>query len=168
MIVSYPPALPLGMEGRSEVIEFKSDYDLPSDEFAIHLNSYLPQGIRFSGLERLEWTALSLIERIHSIVYSLDLSGEQVFDALKNAESNMKETPFDIVENVKDLVDKYKKDNELVSLVHLSVDRDEQKLLLDIKFNPKKLIRPQDIVSEIFGITNPVYDMARERIVFKT
>jgi radical SAM family uncharacterized protein/radical SAM-linked protein len=168
MIVSYPPALPLGMEGKEEVIEFRSDCDLPCDKFAVHLNGFLPPGIRFSGLERLEWSALSLIDRIQNIVYSVDLSAEQVFDTLKNSELNMKETHFDIVENAEGRVDKYKKDIGHVSMVQLSVNRNEKKLFLDITFDPKKIIRPQDVVSEIFGITNPVYDMARERIVFKS
>ncbi|MGB3861811.1 MAG: TIGR03936 family radical SAM-associated protein, partial [Candidatus Aminicenantaceae bacterium] len=167
MIVSYPPALPLGMEGRAEVIEFRSDYHLPQDEFAIHLNAYLPPGIRFSRLVRLEWTDLSLIEKIQSIVYSLDLSADKVIDTLKDFQTDKNETDFDIVENVEELVDRYMKDIACVSMVHFAVDRNEQKLLLDLKFDPKKLIRPQDIVSEIFSITNPVYDMARERIVFK-
>ena len=167
MIVSYPPALPLGMEGRAEVIEFRSDYHLPQDEFAIHLNAYLPPGIRFSRLVRLEWTAFSLIEKIQSIVYSLDLSADKVIDTLKDFQTDKNEKDFDIVEDVEELVDRYMKDIGCVSMVHFEVDRNEQKLLLDVKFDPKKLIRPQDIVSEIFSITNPVYDMARERIVFK-
>ena len=65
-------------------------------------------------------------------------------------------------------MDRYIKDNGYESMVHLAVDRNEQKLLLEVKFDPKKLIRPQDIISKIFGIANPVYDMARERIIFKT
>ena len=167
MIVSYPPALPLGMEGRAEVIEFRSDCHLPQDEFSTHINAYLPPGIRFSRLERLEWTDLSLIEKIQSIVYSLDLSAEQIIDTLRDSQTDKKETHFDIMEDAEERVDKYIKDSDSVSMVHFAVDRNEQKFLLDVKFNPKKLIRPQDIVSEIFSITNPVYDMAREKIVFK-
>lgn len=167
MIVSYPPALPLGMEGRAEVIEFRSNSHLPQDEFASHLNTYLPPGIRFSRLERLEWTDLSLIEKIQSIVYSLDLSADQIIDTLKDSRTDKKERHLDIVDDIEERVDKYIKDSSSVSMVHFEVDRNEQKLLLDVKFDPKKLIRPQDIISEIFSITNPVYDMARERIVFK-
>jgi radical SAM family uncharacterized protein/radical SAM-linked protein len=167
MIVSYPPALPLGMKGVAEVIEFRSNYDLPEDEFATHLNNCLPPGVRFSGLERLDEKTPSLIERIHNLVYSMDLRAEQVFDKLKDFKTARKETHFDNVEKIEDLVNKYNKNIGSMPKVILSVERKMQKLFLDVRFNPKKLIRPQDIVSEILEITNPVYDMARERIVFK-
>lgn len=168
MIVSFPPALPLGMEGRAEVIEFRSDYYIPQDEFASHINAYLPPGIRFSRLEKLDWTDPTLIDRIECIVYSLDLSADTILNTLKDSQDNRKDTPDDIAENVENLMDRYIKDNGYESMVHLAVDRNEQKLLLEVKFDPKKLIRPQDIISKIFGIANPVYDMARERIIFKT
>jgi uncharacterized protein (DUF2344 family) len=167
MIVSYPPALPLGMEGRAEVIEFRSDYHIPRDEFAAHINGFLPPGIRFLRLERLEGTELSLVDRIQSLVYSVDLSANQVFETLKNSKSPKMETHFDIVEVVNHMLDRYKKDNEVVSIVSFTINRNEQKLFLEVKFDPKKIIRPQDIISEIFDIANPVYDMAREKIVLK-
>jgi radical SAM family uncharacterized protein/radical SAM-linked protein len=167
MIVSYPPALPLGMEGRAEVIEFRSDYHIPRDEFAAHINGFLPPGIRFLRLERLEGTELSLVDRIQSLVYSVDLSANQAFETLKNSKSPKMETHFDIVEVVNHMLDRYKKDNEVVSIVSFTINRNEQKLFLEVKFDPKKIIRPQDIISEIFDIANPVYDMAREKIVLK-
>jgi radical SAM-linked protein len=167
MIVSYPPALPLGMEGRAEVIEFRSDYDIPLDEFVTHINAYLPPGIRFLCLERLENYDLSLIERIHSLVYSVDLSEDHVIETLQKSQKCKKETQIDAVQHVESLVDSYIERNRHGSMIDFSVDRNSRKLLLDIKFDTKKLVRPQDIVSEITGITNPVYDMVREKIVFK-
>jgi radical SAM-linked protein len=167
MIVSYPPALPLGMEGRGEVIEFRSDYDIPLDEFVTHINAYLPPGVRFLKLERLEHSDLSLIERIKSFVYSVDLRAEQVIETLQNLQKSKKETPFDVAQHIEGLMDSSIGENKNGSMIVFSVDRNKHKLLLDIKFDKKKLIRPQDTVSEIIGITNPVYDMAREKIVFK-
>ncbi len=168
MNVSYPPALPLGMEGGAEVIEFKSDYQLPEDEFANHLNAYLPPGIRFLRLERLERTAPSLIDRIQSIVYSVDLNAGGVFDSFRDFLTRKKESHVDITQYVEELVDGYKKDSGCESMVFFTIDKNEQKLLLDVPFDPKKVVRPQDIVGELFGVANPVYDMARERFVFKT
>jgi radical SAM-linked protein len=168
MIVSHPPALPLGMEGRAEVIEFKSEHLLPQDEFATHLNVFLPPGIRFSRLERLEETDLSLIDGIQILEYSVDLNADAVINKLKESQNIKNDSQFDVTENAKNLVDRYMKENGHEPLVHLVIDRNQKKLLLNVKFDPNQVIRPQDIVKNIFDITNPVYDMARERIVFKT
>jgi radical SAM-linked protein len=167
MIVSYPPALPMGMEGKAEVIEFRSDYDIPLDEFASHINAYLPPGVRFLCLERLKSTDHSLIERIQSFVYSVDLNADQVIETLQNSQKGNMDVGLDIVQHVDDLVDSALRENGKGGQIDFSVDRNKHKLLLDIKFNKNKLVRPQDIVSEIIGITNPVYCMAREKIVFK-
>jgi radical SAM-linked protein len=169
MILSYPPALPLGMEGKAEVVEFRSGYDLPRDEFAAHLNRFLPSGVSFSGLEGIEWNAPSLVDRIHSIIYSMNLNSEQVIETFKGFRVNSKDTSLDISDDIEERVCLYRKDHEYgPMMVQITVDRNTQKILLDVRFDPKKIIRPQDIVSDILGISNPVYDMARERIVFKT
>ena len=119
-------------------------------------------------MERLEWTAHSLIDRIQSIIYSLDLSADQIFDTFRDSQSSKKEEHIDIHQKIEDLVDRFKIEDKNASFVNFVIDKNAQKLRLDVKFNPKKLVRPQDIVSDLFGITNPVYDMAREKIVFKS
>jgi hypothetical protein len=55
--------------------------------------------------------------------------------------------------------------NELIQ--EIKVDKEENKVIFILKFTYKKSIRPQDIAKDIFGIENPVYYMARERIVLK-
>jgi len=55
--------------------------------------------------------------------------------------------------------------NELIK--EIKVDKAENKVIFILKFTYKKSIKPQDIAKEIFGIENPVYYMARERIVLK-
>ncbi len=167
MIVSYPPALPLGMEGREEVVEFRSDYDIPRDQFAKHINAYLPPGIRFLKLERLESVTPSLIERIQSLVYSMDLRSNQVMEKLQNSREGNRKTRYDVERRVQSLVDRTIGENEIGVMTDFSMDSNKNQLLLDIKFDKKKLVRPQDIIRELLGIANPVYDMAREKIVFK-
>lgn len=167
MIVSYPPALPLGMEGRAEVIEFRSDYDIPFNEFVTHINAFLPPGVRFFKLERLERSDLSLIERIQTLVYSVDLGADQVIEALQNSCKMKKETPFDVEGYVESLVDSAIREKERELKIDFSVDRHQHKLHLHILFDKNKGVRPQDIVGDVLGLTDPVYDMAREEILFK-
>ena len=55
--------------------------------------------------------------------------------------------------------------NELIK--EIKVDKAENKVIFILKFTYNKSIKPQDMAKEIFGIENPVYYMARERIVLK-
>ncbi len=167
MSVSYPPALPLGMEGRAEVIEFRSDYDIPLNEFVTRVNAHLPPGIRFIKLERLERSDPSLIERIQALVYSLDLSADQVIEALQSSRKVEKEILSDAERYVESIVDGTIGDNGYEQKIDFSVDRQKHKLLLAIQFDKNKGVRPQDIVRDVIGLANPVYDMAREKIVLK-
>lgn len=167
MIVSYPPALPLGMTGKTEVIEFRSDHRLPLDEFVPHVNAFFPPGVRFLRLGRLEWTDPPLNDRIRRMIYSVDLSASQMLEKFRESWVSRNDGRFDIMAYIEDRANRYREDKGLAPMINFSVDRDEKKLYLDVMFDPKKLIRPQDIVSEVIDIANPVYDMARERIVFK-
>lgn len=166
MIVSHPPALPLGMKGYKEVVEFQSGYLLPLEEFAAHLNTFLPPGIRFLRLERSRMFDLSLSKEIQRLIYSVDLKAESIRGTLGGNGEGAKASLSEHAAIVERSVDEYRRGHPDDSMVRLNVDRKEWKLILDVKFDPQHSIRPQDIASQILGLDNPVYDMAREKIVF--
>ena len=72
MDFSYGPALPLGMEARREVLEFRSGRRIEAAEFLRRINRSLPPGVRFSSLEPLPAGAPSLANAIERLVYSVD------------------------------------------------------------------------------------------------
>jgi len=49
----------------------------------------------------------------------------------------------------------------------IKVDSKKNKLFLKIKYSSQKSIRPQQILANILGIENPVFFMAREKVLFK-
>ncbi len=157
MLVSYLPALPLGMEGKEECLEFKSQYLFENQELIRHLNKYAPRGIRFFKLRELEDAELPLNKNIKTMVYSLDLGKREMRQALEAKDEKTIET----------LIDEFLSDKSEY-IEKISLDKKKGKLFFYLKYSPQKSIRPQDIVKKIFEIENSVFFMARERIIFKS
>ncbi|MEE8604153.1 MAG: TIGR03960 family B12-binding radical SAM protein [Candidatus Aminicenantaceae bacterium] len=164
MLISYPPALPLGMEGKAEWIEFKSPYIFSEEEFVSRINPFLIEGVEFFGLRHLEETDVPMNRQIRAIVYSLDLQNKKVISAVKSRSmiEGADESYFNHVEKI---MNDYFKKSRGDSLEKISVDETEGKLLLSIKNVPQKGEKPQEIVNTILGLENPVWSMVREQFL---
>ena len=164
MLISYPPALPLGMAGQAEWIEFKSQYVITKDEFVARINPNMLEGIEFFDFHPLDETEPSMNKKIRAFIYSLDLQNKKVKEAVKNL--SLSESANDIYfDQVKKLVDDHVKKIGENLLEKISVDKKEEKLLLTIKNPPQKGGKSQEIVASIFGLENPVFLMTREQII---
>jgi radical SAM family uncharacterized protein/radical SAM-linked protein len=164
MLISHPPALPLGMEGKSEWVEFKSSFVFSEEEFLSRINPYLVEGVEFIGLNRLDETESPMNRRIKAFVYSLDLGDKKVMEAVKNlcASDNSDESYWDQLRKCAGIwTEKYKRE----TLEKISVDEAERKLYLIIKNVPQKGEKPQEIIKSVFGLENPVFVMAREQFL---
>ncbi len=81
MDFSYGPALPLGMEGLREVLEFKSSRLLVGRRLISRLNRSLPAGVHAVRLETAGPGEPSLANAIERLVYSVDWRGEDFLEA---------------------------------------------------------------------------------------
>ncbi|UCC41155.1 MAG: TIGR03960 family B12-binding radical SAM protein [Candidatus Aminicenantes bacterium] len=167
MKVSYLPALPLGMEGKAEVIEFRSQYLFSEREFVSHVNNYLPEGVKFLALKRLMSLKPSLTEDLRTLVYSVDLRSREIKEALKTICRKEGVSLDDDFEKIEGLVNDYLTKNQNESVERISVDREDEKLFLHLKHSPQRALRPQEIVEAILKVKNPVFVMAREKVLFK-
>ncbi|MBM3298216.1 MAG: DUF2344 domain-containing protein, partial [Candidatus Aminicenantes bacterium] len=84
MRMSFLPAMPLGMAGLSEALEFVSDRLLEEGDFLERINRSLPRGILFRSLKIRLPSDLSLSRDTAGFVYSLDLGSREVLDAMKS------------------------------------------------------------------------------------
>ena len=168
MVISYLPALPLGMEGKAEIVDFRSQHLFSEKEFISHVNEFLPSGVKFSGLRRLETFKPSLNEEIKTLVYSVNLKSQAVKKALEDICEEKNISRVDDFKKVEELVDDFlaKSQNEFIERIFL--DRKRKKLFLYLKHSPQKSIRSQEIVENIFRIENPVFCMAREEVLFRS
>ena len=150
MLVSYGPALALGMEGREEPLEFRSAFIFDEKEFVGRMNRSLPEGIRVLNLLRLDAAAPALNRNLTGIVYSLDL----------------KDPGFEPagVKTVEALIAAY--EPKKPEGVALALDWKKRKLFITIPVASGKSPRPQDIAQEMLGIKNAVYALTRERFVY--
>ena len=166
MSISYLPALPLGMEGRAECFEFKSRFLFKEDEFISRMNACLPSGIRILGLERREGIKSTLNKEIKTLVYSVDLKSREIMSVVRDqTEKILSDSDYysRIEKRVKESLTK----TQVESILEKAIDRKEGKLFLHLKHSLQKSIRPQEIVENIFGLKNPTFIIAREKIVFK-
>jgi len=167
MLISYPSAIPLGMGGKAECFEFKSNYLFTEEEFVPNVNKFLPSGIRFSGLKRLETLKPSLNKEIKTLIYSVDLNSREIKEALEAAAKEENISSLGYFEKVEMLIDNFLAESQDEFIEKIFVDRRNGKLYLYIKHSLQKNISSQEIVRNIFGIKNPVYAMTREKILFK-
>ncbi len=165
MQMVYPPALPLGMEGKREWIEFKSPAIFSENEFISQANKCLPQGISFTGLRKITDSQAALTKQIKALIFSLDLSREEVRKAAED-HCPREEAKNNYFEAVKRLVDGFIKRSKPSSVIKTFVDTERAKLLLYMKPDFQKDLKPQQIIERIFQLRNPVFFMAREEILF--
>lgn len=166
MVVSYAPALPLGMEGRAEVLEFRSNHFFTENEFLTQVNPCLPPGVKFLHLKRLESVEPSLSEGIKTMVYSLDLKSREVKEAYEKIRKERRFSSEDDSKNIEELLEQFFADKKSEWVEKVFVNRSSGKLLFHLKYSPQKGVRPQDIVTKVLSIENPVFAMAREEILF--
>jgi radical SAM family uncharacterized protein/radical SAM-linked protein len=161
MHMSFVPALPLGMEGKDESFEFKSPSDLAELDFLSVLNRNVPSGILFKALRKVDPEAPSLTDRILSFVYSLDMTDEKIQEAL-GAAAREKQDLWAVAQlRVKEYWE-----NRSIWVEDIHLDDKSRRLIIRLRFTPQKSVRPQDIVTLIFGLKEAVSMMAREHIVF--
>ncbi len=165
MNLTFLSALPLGMTSKKELVEFKSCSVLPEKEFVSRVNTYLPSGLRFYCLDRLQNHEPSLHKSLKTLVYTIDLEAPSASDVLGEAESGGIDKAWDKIEmRAKALL---KEADETLQKIFL--DRNNKKITLSVRYSGgEKSIRPQDLAERILGVENPVYFMSRENVLFET
>ena len=165
MQMSLVPALPLGMVGRRESFEYRSTYAVEEPDFLASVNRSVPPGVRFSGLTRLETGAPSLTDRIEAFVYSIDLAAEKMQAALVRGREgkNIEGGDDDVAEG---LVREYlERKQDLVE--DIRVERSAGRVIVRIRFDPRRPLRIQDVAERAFGLSDAVDIMSRETILFR-
>jgi len=165
MHVSYSPALPLGMEGKEEWLEFKSCYLIPIDAFLSGVNQKLPKGIVFHALSRLEEEAPSFHKAIRAFVYSLDLGDRSIRMAVEKLVPGITHEE-DYYRAVQSLVDAFIEKTGEAGMGAVSVDRCRGRFFFTLYPKDGKSLRPQEVAERIFGIRDAVFAMTREAVRF--
>jgi phosphopantetheine adenylyltransferase len=105
-------------------------------------------------------------KQISAFVYSLDLRDKNVMAAVKN-HSLVEETEESYFDHVEKIVNDYAQKNTEDSFEMIFVSKSEGKLFLTVNNVPRKGKKPQEIVTSIFGLENPVFSMTREQFLIE-
>ncbi len=166
MLISYGPALPLGMEGKAECFEFKSFYHFDEKKFVRRLNRYLGSGIRISLLRNLTESDLPLNNRIRGMIYSVDLGNPDVEKALEIRKQEKNRAGEDDQDFVQEEMAEFWRQN-LESLTSFWADKNKNQLFLCLPHTSRRGLRSQDIVEKVLGLPNPRFCLAREKFIFQ-
>jgi radical SAM family uncharacterized protein/radical SAM-linked protein len=168
MVISFAPALPLGMESLDEVCEFKSSYLFSNSEFLTQVNKFLPGGVKFTNLEKVDSSRVPLTKDIDSILYSVKIDSPEIKKALEHIRNEHKISEMNAGSWLEHTIsDRVKVLSKKASFVRVKWDKKRKSLLMDVKFLPDHVVKPQEIIEQAFKIQNPVFYMAREKIIFR-
>jgi len=166
MLLSYAPALPLGMTAKEECFEFRSFYQLDERALLERLNRSARSGILFLRVRRVDKSETSLGERIHGLVYSLDLSDADLRAALEDRKAALGMGHIDDLDFIRQEMARFLQ-GQAGAPISSRVDREENKLYLEFPALSRRGLRPQDVVSAVFGLDNASPRLTRERLVFR-
>ncbi len=164
MRISFPPALPLGMEGKKEVFEFRSEFVFDKNEFKERMNEYLPSGIRFLELIRMKDSSPPLKRMIEGLIYSLDFKNEEVREVLREKIGRMRIESGEEFRALKEIFEASTPFWKELGVKKICLDEEGRKVYFHLEYNPQRAPRIQDVVHKIFQVSVPVFLMAREEI----
>ncbi len=166
MDLSYGPALPLGMEGLREVLEFKSSFRLDEKDFLARMRRSLPGGVRVRSLALLGPGEPSLNAAIEGLVYSLDWRGGDFREAWRESRGGGESGPGEPdTTSLRKCLAEYR--SRQPEAAPLSLSLGGRRIKLALPPSPRKGFRAQDIVAEAFGIGEPVPLLRRDGVVLR-
>jgi radical SAM family uncharacterized protein/radical SAM-linked protein len=163
MLISYGPALALGMTGLSEPLEFRAAFKLDPETFVKGMNKSLPKGIRILSLSAPGPGDPSLSKSFTAVEYVLDLDDPAIREAPALAAASAGTGPRARTDALKRIVRAYEPGKP--EGVVLSADFRKKQIRITVPILPSKSPRPQDIVRDLFGIENSVFALTRVRFL---
>ena len=164
MMVSYGPALPLGMEAKGERFEFKSRFRFQEGAVLRRLNKSARPGVRFLRVRAVGETEAALGERIKGMIYALDLGDDHIRPCLESRVESAGLEKQNVFELVRREMSGYLAGHPDFPAA-FRVDEGKERLILELPHLSRRGLRPQDIVGEVFGLENAAFRLTREGFI---
>ena len=166
MDFTYGPALPLGAEALSEVLEFRSARRMDEREFLARVNRSLPRGIRFSRLEAVGTSAPSLFNAMERLDYSVDWKAEELAEAWRARPGADGGPPPPLAAAaLKASIARLKGSRPEAAALEFALRG--RRLFIAMPAAPVKGLRVQDVLREVFGVEDPAFLIRRDAVLFK-
>lgn len=178
-LISYGPALAVGMVGEDEYLDFVSPEILVAKDFLEKINQVMPIGLKFTALVVLAETSPSLAKLINSAEYKVNLQAPEILSALNQ---HIQQENFSVLDVSQELVNKFLSCDEFLvtrNRKNRSQSVDLKKYVKNLRFektlNDDFLVmtlaitnqggaKPVEIVSSIYGVDETQQATLQSRI----
>ncbi|MCS6885171.1 MAG: TIGR03960 family B12-binding radical SAM protein [Acidobacteriota bacterium] len=155
-IISYGPALSVGIVGEKEYLDFVSPDKLTQEDFLERINNVLPQGLMFTALVNLDDHSGSLT-MINRAEYKVDLSAMQPLLGQTTADLIAKLEEFMAQEQV--FFERARKNRsqkidlrKFVKKLSFEKTASGKQLVMQIEISNNGSIKPTEVIAAVYGI----------------
>jgi radical SAM-linked protein len=184
-LMSFGPALAVGIEGAGEVFDFESSHEQSPSEIMRRLNASLPTGLRIESVQRLPEGALPLSKRIDLGVYRawvndarrrLDADLFRELDTLPFGDAawqNERITTFlerrvTVVKRAARAGKRSEKPGKEVDIRPfvrtLCWEPESASLRLELRLGSQGQARPQEVLEALYGVPSGCFRLRRESL----
>lgn len=171
MLMSFAPALPLGMASEGEVVDFKSEGGFRSEALPDRLNRSLPRGLIVQTVEELAAGVPRLANAMKSLEYSLRMDDPDIIQALTILNQGREPDTEEMCRLARGLIEDAKSPSpaEALKAPDFEVLCDCRCIRLTLPVIGGRAPRPQDIFQQMFSLDSPpVFALTRVRILLET
>jgi len=179
-LISFGPALPVGMESAEEWMDFETIVKVPTDELLTRLNKELPEDLHFITIREVDPRAPALFNLISAAEYSVSLDKPEIDDAARatlngtSLDLSRAEMHAKLMENFlqqeKILITRIRKENEkqidirpLVKLAEVKNGSQPLSLRLILGAGSSGTLRPEEFLETLYKLPREHFRIRRER-----
>ncbi|MBN1271747.1 MAG: TIGR03960 family B12-binding radical SAM protein [Candidatus Aminicenantes bacterium] len=157
MKISYLPALPLGMKGYAERLDFSSQNSFSKSAFLDRINGFLPKGLMFSDIKQLPPGTPKLNDDLEAAVYVLETASPEMKGKIPQKRKM-----------IYSALDSWGVDNGRGPIEKIGFDEENKFLWLRFSYRVDRPTRIQDIIQKAFGCDDAIYALSRREIVLRS
>jgi len=165
-LISYGPALGVGVVGEEEFIDFSTAEEFTADQFLPRINSVMPEGLKFTGLVKLSEQSPSLAKAINRAEFSVPLDCQAIVEAVSKFSNGNGASDRAIHEK---LISDFMSRNEVLierekdkkvqsvdvrrSVVDLRVEENgKRELRVVIALDAQRIAKPTEVLGAVYSI----------------
>ncbi|MFI5173719.1 MAG: TIGR03936 family radical SAM-associated protein [Terriglobia bacterium] len=180
-VVSFGPALSVGIEGTDELLDFEADVGLEETSFLSVINSVLPDGVRFTRLKPIDLNAPAPSAIVKAARYQVELTVDRARRADKPNPGFQGDLSYEWVARQLEafraaesyVIQRKKKDRvvptDLRSFVRkIEVKESSGRLLLEleIEMGERGSVRPQEVLKPILNLSDENFHTIKRDALF--
>ncbi|MFQ5823869.1 MAG: TIGR03960 family B12-binding radical SAM protein [bacterium] len=179
-LISFGPALGVGMESIEEFLDFETIVEIPPDELLDILNTQLPEGLNFISLKIIDKSTESLFKIIQAAEYSVSLDSEELNQQIRkrisgNSNGNLAKLHESLVSEFlnRDTIEmtkmckgesKKKDIRPLIKKIEVMNSRKPLYLRMVLSTGQKGGVRPEAILEKMYGVASDLFRIRREKL----